>query len=522
MDFKAFYRTKKILTETKRPPGFTDETLFPSESLEEFIEDELTVADYETDTNVDDDEGMIEEDVRKDVEAKFLDVDIEDMINKAKEVDDWEKAKKLWNKLSPEQKKIIPKPDKTAPQGALYPKGKGEVNIGVDKMKKLHQSIFRGFKDETGKMITEPELRALLTERPSKLIGANSKLKKSGLKQKFYDLTMPAYKGLFYDEDQKKWRVIVTCPFAGVCKKWCYAMKGGYIQYKASSINSTRAINFLMNHYDEFKAQLKSELKAEVANNSKKGIETVLRWHDAGDFMSPSYLMLAYDIAKDPEIKDVTHYAYTKNIPMVRKLADQKPDNFIFNFSFGGALDVDAPKGLEAVAPVGEEEWYKTIDVYKEKHSRVVPYEVWKDIPKEFITKPMTASQIAKASAKAKDSYDKAYAKYINRNKAKSNMEEPVLKPVQSNVAVGMSFNGVMPEGSEDAGRKALDVLKEKVANYYKIDKDSIVTYDELLKIPYDKNAKDYPKKYNVLVWKGHGDDAALRKDVLGVYLFIH
>lgn len=522
MDFKTFYKTKKLLTESKRPPGFTDETLFPSESLEEFIEDELTVKDYETDTNADDDEGMIEEDVRSDKDAKFLDVDIEDMINKAVAVDDWERALKLWNKLPADQKKIIPQPEKPEHVGALFPKGENEKSLGADALKKIHQGIFRGFKDEHGKKISEPDLRALLTQRPSKLIGANSKLKKSGLKQKFYDLTMPAYKGLFYDEDMKKWRVIITCPFAGECKKWCYAMKGGYIQYKASSINSTRAINFLMNHYDEFKAQLKSELKAEVAKNSKKGIETVLRWHDAGDFMSPSYLLLAYDIAKDSEISDVTHYAYTKNIPMVRKLADQKPDNFIFNFSFGGSLDADAPKGVEAISPVGEEEWYKTIDVYKEKHSRVVPFEIWEKIPKRFITKEMTPAQLAKAEAKAQASYDKAYAKYINRNKAKSKMQEPELKDVASTVNIGMAFEGVMPEGDKDAGREVLDVLKERVANYYKIDKSTIITYDELLKIPYDKNATNYPKKYNVLVWKGHGDDAAPRKDVLGVYLFIH
>jgi len=527
MDFKAFYQNLKLLTEGKRPPGFEDKTLFPTESLEQFIEDE----GEESDTNVDDDPEMVEEgnDVRKDIESKFLDPDIDDMIAKGNIGGEYVKALDAWKRLSPEQKKITPKP--AEPEGALYPKGKSEVSLGVDRLKKVHSGIFRGFRADNGKAMTEPDLRALLTQRPSKLIGANSKLAKSGLKQKFYDLTMPAYKGLFYDEELKKWRVIMTCPFAGECKKWCYAMKGGYIQYKASSINSTRAINFLMNHYDDFKNQLKEELSTEVRKNSKQGNETVLRWHDAGDFMSPSYLELAYDVAKF--IPEVTHYAYTKNVPLVRKLAEQepKPDNFIFNFSFGGSIDVDAPEGIKAEVPVGEEEWYKTIDVYKEKHSRVVPIEVWGKLPRQYITKAMTPAQLEKAEAKAIASYDKAYAKYLNRNKQKSKMKEPEQKEIAGTVNVGMKFDGVMPQTIGDppetvekseVGRPVLEVLKERVAKKYNLDVSTVVTYDELMKLPYDKNAKVYPEKYNVLVWKGHGDDAAPRKDVLGVYLFIH
>ena len=332
---------------------------------------------------------------------------------------------------------------------------------------------------------------------------------------------MPAYKGLYYDEKLHQWKIIVTCPFAGECKKWCYAMKGGYIQYKASSINSTRAINFLMNHFDEFKAQLQSELAEEIRKNKKSNTQTILRWHDAGDFMSPSYLLMAYDVARSTP--DVIHYAYTKNIPLVRKLADKKPDNFIFNFSFGGALDTDAPEGMKATSPEGEEEFYKTIDTTKEKYSRVVPYDLFKDIPHHFLTKQMTPSQIEKAQAKAQASYDKAMEKYLNRNKSKSKMVEPELKDVNGTAKVGISFEDVYPEGSPKAGKTGLADLKEVVSDYYKIPLDSIVTYDELQKIPRPPSDKPYTgKKLNALIWKGAGDDAAARSDVQGTFLFFH
>lgn len=493
-------------------PGLNDPTLFPKESLDAFIEEEPATTSAAPDE-------VVEEDVQSDIESKILDVDIEDMIKKATAHEDYKTALTLWNKLPADKKKTTPKP--TSPEGkAVFPSEKGKIETGVAKLKGLHGGIFKGFKDEHGKSITELDLRKLLTQKPDNLIGANSKLKKSGVGQKFYDLTMPAYKGLYYDEKLHQWKVIVTCPFAGVCKKWCYAMKGGYIQYKASSINSTRAINFLMNHFDEFKAKLESELATETKINNKKNIQTVLRWHDAGDFMSPSYLLMAYDVARGTP--DITHYAYTKNIPLVRKLAKEKPDNFIFNFSFGGALDIDASESDKRIAPEGEELFYKEIDPTSEKYSRVVPKELFIKIPHHFLTTKLNAFQISKYKAQAKASYDKAMEKYINRDKTKSKMKEPAIKEIKDTAIVGISFDDVYPDGSPKAGKTGIKDLKDVISEYYKLPLDSIVTYDELKKIPYDRNAKTYNKIYNVLVWKGNGDDAATRKDIKGTFLFFH
>jgi hypothetical protein len=60
------------------------------------------------------------------------------------------------------------------------------------------------------------------------------------------------------------------------------------------------------------------------------------------------------------------------------------------------------------------------------------------------------------------------------------------------------------------------------MAMKYNIPKESIVTYSELMKIPYSINDKNIKPIYNAIIVSGDGDDAALRKDVLGTYLLYH
>ena len=63
--------------------------------------------------------------------------------------------------------------------------------------------------------------------------------------------------------------------------------------------------------------------------------------------------------------------------------------------------------------------------------------------------------------------------------------------------------------------------LKKRISQGYKIPLVSLVTWQEIMDIPYDPNAEAKPT-YNVLVSPGDGDNAAMRKDVLGTYLLIH
>lgn len=301
--------------------------------------------------------------------------------------------------------------------------------------------------DENGNVIDEKELVKKIMVRPTEIINTNSKLKKSNNKIfKFYDTTLPAFQGFYVDEGTGELRVIRTCPAAGACAKFCYATKGGYIQYKHSSIGSSRLVNYLVNDKEGFKRQLTSEIKAEADKLSSKGITVVLRWHDSGDFFSKDYLDMAYDIAK--ATPNVIHYAYTKALKLVK--GTEKPKNFVFNFSAGGIHD-------------------KEIDKTKDKFSEVVPKEMFIDL---FQT-----------DEKGRHAKDKK------------------------------GFKVFVPGGKDE--------LKRRIAQGYKIPIQSIITWSELMNMPYNPNV-DIKPKYNVLVSPGDGDNSAMRKDVLGTYLLIH
>lgn len=309
---------------------------------------------------------------------------------------------------------------------------------GVDIAKRPDKLIHKSnILDEKGNILDSKILMQKIMQRPARIIGQNTKIAKTGFgHQIVYDLTLPSYMGLFVDESSGEFKIVKTCPSAGECSKFCYAAKGGYVMFPNSSLLASRVVNYLMNDPEGFKAQLLSELQ-KAQNYAKKKKSTVtLRWHDSGDFLSEKYLNLAFDIAR--ESPEVLHYAYTKQVPLIKRLETQKPDNFVFNFSFGGTHDA-------------------LINPLVDKHARVVPYDLFKDLP---------------------------HTKTSDR----------------------IEFTPT-----------AINMLKTRTANAYGVDKKSVITYDELADTPVKPN-----KKWNVLVWKGHGDDAASRKDVLGTYLLFH
>lgn len=321
-------------------------------------------------------------------------------------------------------------------QGVLNPETGKKYLPAERPQRMIHSSTLLKVLTPDGQQIDGEQLKKLITVRPKNIISQNSKLASSGsgANEIFYDLTLPAYQGLFYNEKLGKFQVVKTCPSAGACKAYCYATSGGYVQYEGPWLSATRTINYLMNDYTGFKEQLLSELRAAVANAAKKGLKVVLRWHDAGDFFSDTYMLMAFDVAKaTPEVR---HYAYSKQVGLANKYAEQKPENFIFNFSKGGTQDKD-------------------VDFKASKHSKVVPYVLFKD-----------------------------------------------LKVVKGE-----------PLSPEDTA-----TIKQRITHHYSLDPASVITYDELIKMPVDATKH----KYNVIVRPGDGDDAAAREDVLGTYLLIH
>lgn len=312
------------------------------------------------------------------------------------------------------------------------------------KMPYVHKQNIPVVSAETGEEFDLDALAKSITERPAKILKQNEKIQHSGGGATIYfNIGLPALRGLAFNEKKGEFVVVNTCPGAGACKVYCYAKKGGYVQWKASSMSQTRLLNFLLNDPQGFEAQLSKEIGAQEAKWKGKNVKIVIRWHDAGDFFSDPYLKLAYSVASaHPEVE---FYAYTKMADVAK---GDKPKNFIINFSMGALPSQE-----------------KQISRSTEKHSDVVK----KDLFDDLIVKS--------ATGKIEKTADGKY-KFV------------------------------------DGG---LDTLKDRMAKKYNIDKNTIITYDEMMKIP----TSDTPK-YNVIVAPGDGDDAANRKDVIGTYLLIH
>lgn len=226
------------------------------------------------------------------------------------------------------------------------------------KMPFVHPSNIT-IKDEKDRKFDLKKLKSAIKNRPKKLLQQNEKLSKSGDgSMVFYNIGLPALKGLAVDENTDEFVVVDTCPGAGSCKVYCYAKKGGYVQWKASSMSQTRTLNYLLNDPDGFKSQLSSEIKKTNKRFQKRNIKLIVRWHDAGDFFSPDYLNLAYEIAR--EHPDVDFYAYTK---VANVALGEKPENFKISFSAGAKPEQE-----------------KQIDFTKNKHSQVVVKDLFSDL----------------------------------------------------------------------------------------------------------------------------------------------
>ena len=214
-------------------------------------------------------------------------------------------------------------------------------------------------KDENDRTFDLDKLRAAITARPEKILKQNERITHSGGGSTvYYNIGLPALKGLAVNEATGEFVVVDTCPGAGACKVYCYAKKGGYVQWKASSMSQTRQLNFLLNDPQGYKNKLENELRSAEAKFGKKGTKVVVRWHDAGDFFSPEYLDLAYSVAKD--FPNIDFYAYTK---MAGVATGAKPSNFKMNFSMGATPEQE-----------------KQIDFQRTKHSTVVPKQMFDDL----------------------------------------------------------------------------------------------------------------------------------------------
>jgi len=201
------------------------------------------------------------------------------------------------------------------------------------------------------------KLKAAITTKPTTILKQNEKMQHSdGSTSVFYNVGLPALKGLAVNESTGEFVVVDTCPGAGACKTFCYAMDSSYVMFKNVSLNQSKMLNFLLNDPEGFEEVIASEIAIEKHKN--RGSKIVVRWHDAGDFFSPEYLEMAFRVAR--RHPTVGFYAYTK---IAAVATSERPPNFRMNFSSGAQASQE-----------------KQINFTKTKHARVVPEKMFGDL----------------------------------------------------------------------------------------------------------------------------------------------
>jgi len=307
-------------------------------------------------------------------------------------------------------------------------------------------------KDDGGEEWDLEDLKRQITTPPRAILGSNAKMSKSKKEGAItYDLTLPALSGIVVDEETGEFVEITTCPGAGECQLICYARKSGYVMFPASSMSAAQALNFLVNHPQDYMQMFDSEVKRTKALADKNGIKLLVRIHDAGDFFSKEYYNLSMDVARNnPTVK---FYFYTK---MGQVATDTSaPPNVISQFSSGA-------KSREV----------KTVDLVRNAGKHV----------KDAIT-------LGKDMFRGLFVTD-AKGKYVKDEQGRTQVKSPA----------------------------AWAEFKQTLASKYKIDTDSIITYDQMNKIP-----EGPQPKWNVVVFPaGHGDIGATRLDVQNQFLMFH
>ena len=203
-------------------------------------------------------------------------------------------------------------------------------------------------------------LRQAISKLPRQILGNNSKMEHTGGgKAIAANVGIPALHGLVVDKDTGQFAHVNTCPGAGQCKLFCYAMKGSYIQFKGVSMAQTQKLNLLLNDPVSFKRILSAEISVRKHQAAFKDASFIVRWHDSGDFFSEEYARLGFEIAN--EHPDVLFTAYTK---MASVNNSKAPKNFVFTFSADSAHPSQVAQ----------------VDVRNAKVSVVVPRELFTDL----------------------------------------------------------------------------------------------------------------------------------------------
>ncbi len=142
-----------------------------------------------------------------------------------------------------------------------------------------------------------------------------------------------------------------TCPFKGACVRFCYASTGNYT---CPEPRACYARNLAFSQNPHFASFMLAEVREAARLDAKRGLNTVIRLHDTGDFYSRKYLADWIEIAHNcRDLLNVSFYAYSKSVPWVQEVQDLFPRNFEVILSECGTHDHLLPKAHARVVPVG-------------------------------------------------------------------------------------------------------------------------------------------------------------------------
>jgi hypothetical protein len=421
-----------------------------------------------------------------------------------KEIGKYAQGKEVGQKLGatevdpndPSKQELIVDPNKQLP--ATYGDMAGERDMPANVIGKTGINIA---KDPDAYL---DALKELFLREPTddELFGQNGKLAKSGDKTTiFYDFTLPAYKGIYYSKKFDDFQMMTTCPSAKECKKFCYARKGSFTQYPKNNLPRSRMLSFIINEPKKFIEKMVNQIKLVSAKAKKSGKKLFFRWHDSGDWFSPTYAKMAFHIAT--ETPDVLHYAYTKQVSMMKSgEAGELPPNFIMNYSYGGKNDelIDKTQDKFSYVIKPEEDLKFPLGAFKK---------AWKIL--------MDTQTVEKKANSAYKKANSAYRKAIKMNSEDLHLKTSALELAKENLEkCRMNTITALKKVDKECMN---DTFRLGVESLLNLPRGSVITYFEMVDMPEDPN-KDV--KWNVLVYPGCGDVSAARKDVAGTLLLIH
>lgn len=168
---------------------------------------------------------------------------------------------------------------------------------------------------------------------------------------RIWNWTIPAWHTVLSDGTR-----FVTCPHAGPCAQFCYALNGAYnfpTVKAAHRANLERVLDDIDRWVDDMASELGKkkyrptgtprDLPLDRAQLDPWALEwadaggAATRIHDAGDFFSVEYLLAWVEVSR--RVPDVLFYAYTKEVEMVLAVRDGFPANLRVLFSTGGTQD---------------------------------------------------------------------------------------------------------------------------------------------------------------------------------------